>query len=211
MHSSVSPLGISVVLATVALILPASPAGAQKTIFVPAEPTREVRQYQKTPRLSVERVATRIHELINEVRRASGLPPLKRDADLEKVGRDHSADMANNGYFDHVDLRGMRATDRAHRAKYVCLVDLQNPVPLNIGENLFAGFRYHRYRLIYYSDEIVAEFDWKTEEEFARETVDGWMDSPPHRKNLLDGRYRLHGVGVYLSKSMELFVTQNLC
>ena len=115
------------------------------------------------------------------------------------------------GYFAHIDLTGRNATQRGHRADYVCVVDAQYPRPASLGENLFAGFRYSEYSLTYYPGEIVADFAWKTEEEFAREVVTGWMESPPHRANLLHPAYQLHGLGIYLSPSLELFVTQNLC
>src|SRR5699024_288311 len=40
-------------------------------------------------------------ELTNEERAKQGLSPLKADAQLSKVARDKSKDMATNGYFSH--------------------------------------------------------------------------------------------------------------
>ncbi|SEA17727.1 uncharacterized protein, YkwD family [Thalassobacillus cyri] len=40
-------------------------------------------------------------ELTNQERQKQGLAPLKADAELSKVARDKSQDMASNGYFSH--------------------------------------------------------------------------------------------------------------
>jgi uncharacterized protein YkwD len=149
--------------------------------------------------------------MVNEERRRHRLPILERDSALDRIGLAHSIDMGKRGYFAHIDLTGRNATQRGHRADYVCVVGAPDPKPASLGENLFAGFRYSEYSLTYYPGEIVADFAWKTEEEFAREVVTGWLESPPHRANLLHPAYQLHGLGIYLSLSLEFFVTQNLC
>ena len=37
---------------------------------------------------------------------------------------------------------------------------------------------------------------WFTEEEIAQRIVRGWMDSPGHRANILDGSYTAGGIGI---------------
>ncbi len=193
------------------IVVTCVPAPAQKTVFVPAEPDVTVVQYQPTPEFSVDRLVGEIHRRANEVRRSKGVAVLERDARIERIARDHSKDMGQHGYFDHLDLKGRNATQRARVAEYSCVPDLQNPVPVGIGENLYAGFRYSSYRLRYYGDEIVAEFEWRDEAAFAREAIRAWLESDSHRRNLLHPAYRIHGIGVYVTPSMEIFVTHNFC
>ncbi len=192
-----------------AVIVP--PAASQRTVFVPAEPDETVVQYQSTPEFSVEQLIREIHRQANVVRRSKGLAPLERDKRIERIARAHSRDMGERGYFDHVNLDGRNATQRARAASYACVPDLENPTLVGIGENLYAGFRYSSYRLRYYRDEIVAEFEWRDEAAFAREAIRAWLDSKGHRRNLLHPDYRLHGIGVYVTRSMEVFVTHNFC
>lgn len=186
-------------------------ACGQRTVFGNAEPSSARRHHPPTPPIDTSRLADLIDSLVNEERGRQGLSPLEREPGLDRIGKRHSRDMAENGYFDHIDLRGRNATQRAHAGRYVCLSSMEKPTPVPIGENLFTAFRYSEYRLTYYPGEVVAEYDWKTEEEFAHEAVDAWMDSPPHRENLLHPAYHQHGIGIYVSASLEVFVTQNLC
>jgi uncharacterized protein YkwD len=51
-------------------------------------------------------------ELVNKDRAEEGLPPLKRDQELTKVGREHSRDMFARGYFSHVTPDGKDPFDR---------------------------------------------------------------------------------------------------
>jgi uncharacterized protein YkwD len=51
-------------------------------------------------------------ELVNEDRREHGFAPLKRDAELTKVAREHSKDMLIRGYFSHITPDGKDPFDR---------------------------------------------------------------------------------------------------
>jgi uncharacterized protein YkwD len=119
--------------------------------------------------------------------------------------------MGTRGYFDHVDLRGRTATRRAQALGYVCIASDGDSTPAALGENLFVGYRYSEYSLTYFPGEVVADFDWITEEDFAIKAVEAWMESLPHRENLLHPAYHSQGIGVYLTHSHEIYVTQNLC
>lgn len=48
-------------------------------------------------------------------------------------------------------------------------------------------------------------------ESVADRTVSWWMDSPPHRENLLNSAFSAEGIGVAESDDGELYVTQSLC
>jgi uncharacterized protein YkwD len=45
--------------------------------------------------------------------------------------------------------------------------------------------------------------------ELAERVVDGWMDSPGHRENILTNQFKGEGIGVYSRPDGTVFVTQN--
>ncbi len=51
--------------------------------------------------------------------------------------------------------------------------------------------------------------DYMTMEEIASRIVDGWMDSPGHRQNILETSYDKEGIGVVADE--RVYVTQNFC
>lgn len=51
-------------------------------------------------------------ELLNADRAQHGLPPLKHDARLAQVARNHARDMAENHFFSHTNLAGQSPFDR---------------------------------------------------------------------------------------------------
>jgi uncharacterized protein YkwD len=70
-------------------------------------------------RYSAEGTEVLVFELTNAFRALHNKPPLTWDQRLAKAARTHSADMASNGYFDHVDLNGKDSKDRSISAGYV--------------------------------------------------------------------------------------------
>ena len=60
-------------------------------------------------------------------------------------------------------------------------------------------------------DEIPTSYDWKSRQEIAQSTVDGWMDSLDHRKNILDETFDQEGIGVVIAEDDKVFITQNFC
>ena len=48
-------------------------------------------------------------------------------------------------------------------------------------------------------------------EEIAQSTVDGWMDSEDHRKNILTEKFDREGIGVVISDDDKVYITQNMC
>jgi len=64
-------------------------------------------------------------------------------------------------------------------------------------------------------DIVADKFEWQTQEELIKETVQGWMDSPGHRKNILTSEYDETGVGVaYVNGyiiATQVFITKTDC
>jgi uncharacterized protein YkwD len=50
-----------------------------------------------------------------------------------------------------------------------------------------------------------------TMEEIASQVVNGWMNSPGHRENILNARYDREGIGIAVSSDGKVYVTQNFC
>ena len=120
-----------------------------------------------------------IFRLVNSERAKQRLRPLAWDDDIADVARDHSRQMARQGFFGHQDRKGRSVVDRAS--------DRQVNGWSKIGENLFM------------CDEIVS---------FERYSVRGWLRSPSHRRNMLDRGWSATGIGVFRSREGRIYVTQ---
>ena len=110
--------------------------------------------------------------LINQERQAHGLAPLTMQANLRAAARAHSEDMACNGFFSHTGSDGSTPADRVRRFGYTFSY---------LGENIYAG------NGPYNSPQAA---------------FDAWMNSPPHRENMLNPNFIHVGIGYrYLSNS----------
>lgn len=111
-------------------------------------------------------------EKTNEIRMQNGLPPLKHVQELDQSARYHAADMSVNNYFSH-DTLGMENG----QMQKVC--DTWNRIESYytnwqaLAENIAAGQR---------TPDMAME---------------GWMNSPDHRRNILSDSFWEIGVGFY--------------
>jgi uncharacterized protein YkwD len=114
---------------------------------------------------TASRVERKIVKLVNRQRAQRGLPPVRISGRLVAAARFHSAEMLRYDYFDHASVHPARAWDARVRSY------LHRRV---VGENLAWGAGTYA---------------------TAAMTVQMWMASPPHRAIILDGRFRLVGIG----------------
>ncbi len=118
-------------------------------------------------------------QLINEKRCEQGLKPLEWNEIIAKIARLHSQNMANYKFFSHTGLDGSMVSDRADKSG------------LNkwraIGENI----AYNR--------------GYEQPIEFA---VERWMQSPSHKRNLLDEQWRESAVGIFVTPEGTYYFTQ---
>lgn len=142
-----------------------------------------------------ERLELAIHERVNEARVERGLDPLAFDTDLREIARFHSEDMAERGYFNHTSPDGDTLEDRYDQFGYDCRVPAGTFQYKSGGENLFK----------YQSSASISD------EELADQVVEGWLNSPAHRRNLLDEDWRREGIGVATASDGTIYVTQNFC
>lgn len=147
--------GVAEVVTEVATVNPASPG------FDEANPV-ERRAFEETNR---ERVK-------------NGLPPFVWDAELCRMARLHSENMAHNNFFSHVSPDGLRLRDRAKAAG----IKFQA-----VGENIAYNLGY---------DDPGA---------FA---VERWMLSPGHRANILYTGFSGMAVGTAVGPDGAVYLTQ---
>ncbi len=121
----------------------------------------------------------RVHHLVNEQRCRAKLPPLVWREDVARAARDHSKNMAERNFFDHEDPRLGNVDKRLNRFR----------VPWRAcGENIFMLHGY---------------------ENPAQVAVQGWMESPGHRANILQKEFTHAGVGVvYCPRDRRYYLTQ---
>jgi uncharacterized protein YkwD len=113
---------------------------------------------EKSPDLDV--VARKIFEQTNRFRAGEGRTELKQNSQLAATARDFADFMAKTDKYGH-DADGSQPTERAKKHGYeYCLV----------AENIAYFMRTTGF----------------TSDELARDLVEGWKKSPPHRKNMLD-------------------------
>ncbi|MHB8856496.1 MAG: CAP domain-containing protein [Bellilinea sp.] len=114
----------------------------------------------------------RVVELVNIERVNAGLPPLKRNDQLDLAVRDHTRDLVEDDYFAHDTMDWVNG-----ELKSVCgpftRMNLYYTGWSIAGENLAAG---------YSTPEAV---------------VQGWMSSSGHRDNILNPKFKEIGVGYY--------------
>jgi hypothetical protein len=121
-----------------------------------------------------------IYEKVNEERFKHNLPGLEWSSDIAEVARSHSEDMAVKEYFAHENKEGEMVSERLEKAGIVFTVS---------AENLFKCTNYP---------------------DVVEESVRGWMQSPGHRKNILNDKVEETGVGVHkVSGENEYYITQN--
>ena len=111
--------------------------------------------------------------LVNGERTSRGMRALRRNRRLSRAAVSHTRDMIQQHYFEHVSLAGKDVVDRLTSTGYLGRV--RNWV---VGENLAWGIG-----------------GLSTPQEI----VTSWMNSPGHRKNMLNRRFREIGIGVVFS------------
>lgn len=116
---------------------------------------------------------------INRERAAYGLAPLRFASDLSVVARAHSQDMVERDYFAHQSPEGK---DLRHRFARYGISNWRY-----IAENIACNRGYE--------DPVVT-------------AVTGWMNSPGHRKNILNKGLVESGIGVAVSEAGRVVFTQ---
>lgn len=118
-----------------------------------------------------------IRDRINAIRQQQGLEPLEPNPQLAQVARDYSQQMARQNFFSHTSPSGEDPADRVRAGGLTYWM---------VGENLFQATNV--------PDLVPA-------------AVEGWMNSPGHRQNILQSGYTETGVGIWREDN-TYYVTQ---
>jgi uncharacterized protein YkwD len=156
------------------------------------------------PVVDITTLEQQIHYLVNLQRQNQGLLSLQWDASLATIARKHSEDMAKNNYFSHYNLQGLDPTARGSEAEYSCYKNYGSYYTTGIAENIFQTSQTTTYNGIMVHDVIPME-------EIAQSTVNGWMNSPGHRQNILTSTYDREGIGVAIASDNKVYVTEDFC
>ena len=124
----------------------------------------------EAPAVSPAQMESAIGCLINEERASHGLQPLQPNPTLRAAALDHSNEMVSQSYFDHTSPAGLTFIDRIASTGY-----MHGTRSWVVGENLIWG-----------TGPLSS----------AQVTVRSWMDSPPHRENILRARFQEIGIAV---------------
>lgn len=116
----------------------------------------------------------------NEARLERGLSKLEYQPNLETMAWNHSRSMGQRDFFDHINKRDKKRKEPRDRAG---LAGITNPM---ISENISA----------------VGGVKFATYLDLADHLIDGWIDSPPHRKTLYGTDAVQLGCGVYYYTGM---------
>lgn len=118
--------------------------------------------------LGQDAMETSIGCLINEERATHGVPPVQPNAALRQAALSHSDEMVTLGYFDHTSPAGLTFVQRIADTGYT-----RGAQSWEVGENLVWGTG------------VLST---------PQSLVTSWMNSPPHRENLLRSQFREIGV-----------------
>lgn len=126
----------------------------------------------------IESLETQCFNEVNRVRVKVGLTPLEFNESLLRVAREYSRRMAEENFFAHDDPDGHTVRERVTGANIRWRV---------LGENL-------SYSRGYINPVAVS--------------MTQWMDSPGHRRNLLDRAWRQTAIGAWISDNGTVYFTE---
>lgn len=143
-----------------------------------------------------------IHQKVNKFRQQHGRSPLTNSHYISSVARAHSADMAKQSFFSHINPAGESPWERFGQS-------WDTACPAGYSENIAAnwlGTKSER------PDGSAATA--RTAEEIATVIVEQWKHSSQHRSNMLNQNWTAVGTGVYIydrGTAAKVYATQNFC
>ncbi|MCP4701082.1 MAG: CAP domain-containing protein [Gammaproteobacteria bacterium] len=132
----------------------------------------------------LEKAEDRILALVNKERRRRKLKALKPDNFLRKAARAHSLDMLQRNFFDHATPEGKTSQDRIAMIHRTLIGTTGENIWMRDGSNM------------------------PQPEALAKQAMQGWMNSPGHRENILRSNFTHLGVGA-AAKNGSIRLTQN--
>ena len=160
----------------------------------------------------------KIHDLIIAQRLNLGLTAIDWNEQLAFIARGHSKDMGLNNYFSHNDTEGRNFAYRYNKSGFQCNITIGikgNVHEIAMGaENIFLTNIKQRDWFNEYPVTGRREYvrsDYYTQNELATFIVDGWMNSPSHREDILKPFWASEGIGVFVTDNYSVYATENFC
>ncbi|MCA1555591.1 MAG: CAP domain-containing protein [Acidobacteria bacterium] len=133
----------------------------------------------RTARLAPTGDEQRAFDLINAQRQRRGESPLVWDAELTRMAREHSKNMAERNFFDHTDPQGRNMMMRASAGGVTGWSAIAENIAYNSGYDDPAAF-----------------------------AVERWLISTKHRENILRDEFTHSGIGVARAADGRVYFTQ---
>ncbi len=143
----------------------------------------------------------------NEQRRLNALPEFSYSKALEKASFEHSTDMVKYDFVNHVskvkrkktmvdrlELVGITNSYAAENIAYSFVLDMKE------SDAYYPPSQNGGYFSLQYKGDPIPSMSYL---KAARRIVKQWMDSPPHRKNLMGKNFKFLGCGVYLEVNKD--------
>lgn len=131
------------------------------------------------PPVAMNQLELAVFTEVNRVRLEHGLAALRSSDLLHRAARGHSEQMVSGNFFAHIDKNGRDVVDRL---RVQGMEEFRSA-----GENIYMG---------------------RNISNLVESVVQGWLQSPGHRKNLLSPNYQETGVGIALGDKGRVYVTQ---
>jgi len=125
-----------------------------------------------------------IYQLVNEERENHGLNSLQISSTLTSLAEEHSKKMVDYDYFSHDRMPNTRPFDWNLQPGF------------GRGENISMT-----------PSRLLIPGPFLTSDQLANEVVQGWMNSPSHRQNILESRFIHTGIGIS-KKDTYYYITQ---
>ena len=161
------------------------------------------------PDLDERTMEQRIHAMVNGQRAVHKVHQLEWNEVLAMLARVHSEDMADNDYMSHINLEGEGPKARGERLLGLsCYRETATYVIMGISENIY---HLNQTWKSYTTRSDIRIYTWLTPGKLAQMTLDAWLDSPTHKKVMLNPSYIKAGIGVHIAEDGRVYVTQNFC
>ncbi len=189
---------------------PTTTAPTQTVTTSPSRP-RTIFSPSGAPTYNVLELEKQIHDLINKERQKQGLSTLAWNDELNIIAYKYSQDMADRNYFSHDSPEGHDLSYRYEQEGFNCRVYTGEHYYYTGGENLFLGGLYSSITYRTFMGTTTKTYNWITQEEIAEDTVQGWMNSPGHRENILTPAWKTEGIGIAITDDYKVYATENFC
>ncbi len=191
-------------------VLLAGIVGAVVWFGIPESDREQIIRYPGDEPLKAGEIATWVMHYTNKERKAANMPELIHDPAIGAIATGHSENMVQFGMFH--EIQGKDPTDRALDAGYTCEAQRSD-----------GSYTYGLSENIYEFPRLISSWDTGKPAEYIEDSqtlaqglVEGWMNSPGHKENILDPFARRIGVGIAIQESQEgkwihetVFATQN--